>query len=351
MIKKVIALAALSCLTACERIAERVEIADIKKEQADRQYRDAMAAYSVGDLNKAVTRLKEVCSADPANGSARFQIACILQENEKDYLGAYCAFHEYLQQHPHSDKAKLAESRMASCERAIATVLADKYGLNVSEAQRKETAAVNDKLKKMGTLKDKLAKDVEALMRRVNALNDENARLKALMVERNSSEVEESPQDEIVAAKELIFEDDAAEAVIVKEEIAEAKELIIEDAEETPKEIIDEGKSLLEELAAEQDTPVIAQPADAQAKRKEAEEQKKQRKLAEAAEAAAAAAKLEPRPDFYVVQAGDTLTKLAERFYGRKSVWQKIREANKATISPDGRLKAGQKIVLPYIPE
>lgn len=351
MIKKVIALAALSCLTACERLAERVEMVDIKKEQADRQYRDAMAAYSVGDLNKAVTKLKEVCSADPANGSARFQIACILQENEKDYLGAYCAFHEYLLQHPHSDKAKLAESRMASCERSIATVLADKYGLNVSEAQRKETAAANDKLKKMGTLKDKLAKDVEALMRRVNALNDENARLKALMVERNTSEESESPQDEIVAAKELLIEDEAAEVAGVVEEIAEAKELIIENTEETPKEIIDEGKSLLEELASEQVTPVIAQPADAQAKRKAAEAQKEQRKLAKAAVAAAAAAKLEPRPDVYVVQAGDTLTKLAERFYGRKSVWQKIREANKATISLDGRLKAGQKIVLPYIPE
>lgn len=349
MIKRVIALAALSCLTACERIAQRVEMADITKERADRQYREAMAAYSVGQLGTAVAKLKEVCSADPANASARFQIACILQENEKDYIGAYCAFHEYLVQHPHSDKAKLAESRMASCERAMATVLADKYGLNVSEAQRKETEAVGSKLKKAEALKNKLAKDVETLMRRVNSLNDENSRLKALMVERNTSEAEQMSQDEIAEARELIIEDETAEAVA--DEVAEAKELIIEDAEETPDEIINEGKSLLEEVAAEQATPIITQPADAQAKRKAAEEQKEQHKLAKAAEAAAAAAKHEVRPDSYVVQSGDTLIKIAERFYGRKSVWQRIREANKATISADGRLKAGQKIILPIIPE
>lgn len=349
MIKRVIALAALSCLTACERIAQRVEMADITKERADRQYREAMAAYSVGQLGTAVAKLKEVCSADPANASARFQIACILQENEKDYLGAYCAFHEYLVQHPHSDKAKLAESRIASCERAMATVLADKYGLNVSEAQRKETEAVVLKLKKTEALKNKLAKDVETLMRRVNALNEENARLKSLMLERNTSEAEDMSQDEIAEAKKLIIDDDSAEVTV--NEIAEAKSIIIEKAEETPSEVIEEGKSLLEELAYEQDAkPLIVQSADAKEKRKEAEKKTAAMQAEKAAKEAEDVARRAKRPEHYVVQSGDTLIKIAERFYGRKSAWQAIREANKAIITPDGRLKKGQTIILPDIP-
>jgi len=55
----------------------------------------------------------------------------------------------------------------------------------------------------------------------------------------------------------------------------------------------------------------------------------------------------EERPATYVVEEGDTLYKLALRFYGRRSAWQKIRDANKATVTTDGRIQAGQTLVLP----
>ena len=47
------------------------------------------------------------------------------------------------------------------------------------------------------------------------------------------------------------------------------------------------------------------------------------------------------------VQPGDTLFRISNRFYGNATAWRKIREANKATISPDGRLRVGQVINLP----
>ena len=53
------------------------------------------------------------------------------------------------------------------------------------------------------------------------------------------------------------------------------------------------------------------------------------------------------RPATYTVQQGDTLFKISERFYGSSSHWRKIREANKATVPTDGRLNAGQVIILP----
>ena len=55
----------------------------------------------------------------------------------------------------------------------------------------------------------------------------------------------------------------------------------------------------------------------------------------------------EEKPATYVVEEGDTLYKLALRFYGKRSAWQKIRDANKATVTTDGRIQAGQTLVLP----
>jgi nucleoid-associated protein YgaU len=53
------------------------------------------------------------------------------------------------------------------------------------------------------------------------------------------------------------------------------------------------------------------------------------------------------RPKTYQVQEGDTLYKLSVKFYGNGGHWRRIREANRATISPDGRMKVGQVINLP----
>ena len=53
------------------------------------------------------------------------------------------------------------------------------------------------------------------------------------------------------------------------------------------------------------------------------------------------------RPSTYKVQPGDSLMKIAERFYGSRSKWRDIQRENMATIPADGRVKAGQTIKLP----
>ena len=60
-----------------------------------------------------------------------------------------------------------------------------------------------------------------------------------------------------------------------------------------------------------------------------------------------AVAAMPKHPSTYVVQEGDTLYRIAVRFYGRLSAWKKIRDANKAVISNDGRVRAGDTITLP----
>ena len=50
---------------------------------------------------------------------------------------------------------------------------------------------------------------------------------------------------------------------------------------------------------------------------------------------------------FYVVQPGDTLFRVAEKFYGDSAQWKRIRDANRTRIDPDGRIRAGQRILIP----
>jgi phage tail protein X len=49
----------------------------------------------------------------------------------------------------------------------------------------------------------------------------------------------------------------------------------------------------------------------------------------------------------YTVEAGDTLTYLARKYYGDHLKWQKIYEANKETMKNPNYIYVGQKIIIP----
>jgi nucleoid-associated protein YgaU len=52
--------------------------------------------------------------------------------------------------------------------------------------------------------------------------------------------------------------------------------------------------------------------------------------------------------DAYVTQAGDTLTGIAEQFYGDGTLWRKIYEANKKVIGADpDKLRVGLTLTIP----
>lgn len=52
-------------------------------------------------------------------------------------------------------------------------------------------------------------------------------------------------------------------------------------------------------------------------------------------------------PRDYVIQSGDSLSKIAQRFYGNASDWQKIYNANKDKIKDPNLIHPGQKIIIP----
>lgn len=294
--------------------------ADYSRERANADYRAAMDEYSAGRLQSALKGLKKVCAADPTNASARFQLACLLQDSEKDYLSAYCAFREYVAQQPESDKARLAKDRLADCERELAKVLATRHGLDKTDERNEEMAAIRATLKTVETAKAKVEKDLADLKIRHTALTEENARLKNLMrAEAEADDDVSTPAADLAEAKAAL-QDEAAEAEAPADDLSEAKELLDEPVPEAP--VLQQPVGLKEALKA-----------------KAAEEKKPT--------ASESVPPAEARPATYVVQHGETLSAIALRFYGNKHAWRQIQNANKAIVPPNGDVKVGQRLVLP----
>jgi len=58
-----------------------------------------------------------------------------------------------------------------------------------------------------------------------------------------------------------------------------------------------------------------------------------------------------PHPVIYVVKEGDTLSEIAEHFYGNgtEPFWRRIYEANKAVIGPNpNQIKPGEVLKIPF---
>jgi nucleoid-associated protein YgaU len=54
-----------------------------------------------------------------------------------------------------------------------------------------------------------------------------------------------------------------------------------------------------------------------------------------------------PYTQTYVVQAGDTLSKIAQRYYGDAALYTKIFEANRDILKDPNRISPGQKLRIP----
>ena len=314
--KKAMALMALTILTACDYSARK----DLRSERDDRLYRAAMDDYRAGRMAAALSGFEKAVNNDPANASARFQLACLQQDLKKDYLSAYCGYREYLLQHPESDRSKLAKDRMAICEKEMARTLATKHGLNSAEESEKRLA---NALAEIKTLKDRVAaaeKNLGSSQERVRALSAERERLIGAVKGIGEGGSEVSDSQSILKEKESL-DRETAEETGRQQDVLTAKRLLEEDEGDE----VSTGSSLIP----------VRKPEDAVVKETPPPVEKKEENKGPA------------RPKTYVVGEGDTLYGVAKRFYGNIRAWKMIREANKALISSDNRLKAGDTIVLP----
>ena len=303
-IECLMALMALTILTACDYTARK----DIRSEREDGLYRAAMDDYRAGRMDAAMKGFEESVRKDPSNASARFQLACLHQDLKKDYTSAYCGYREFLLQHPESDRAQLAGDRMAICEKEVARSLSAKYGFNAADAAVRELESAHAEIK---ALRDRVAaaeKNLGSSQERVRSLTAERDRL-------------------LAAVKDI--GGGAADPSGIGQEPIEPTEL---------RAVLNEKDLLEDESDEERATGSSLIPV------------RKPEDIVQQSVATPVEKKEEPAPDrpkTYVVAEGDTLYGIAKKFYGGIQSWKAIRDANKALISSDNRLKAGDTIVLP----
>ncbi len=321
LLKISLAALGLTALTACDWLQKL----DLKNERSGRYYQSAMADYAAGRIDAAIKGFNRALKGDPGNASARFQLASLLQDSRSDFLGAIVEYREYLRQEPSSDKAALARERLALCERLLAREIARNSTENRTFVKDAEDARAeaDRKAAEITRLKDEL----EKASARIATLEKQLARQRHFM--------DDLRKEESAAPRPILSDD--VRALLDSEEDEprldykkEAREL----AAEAEKEDAYAGSSL---LPAKQQASSADRKTAADSCRTSPFGSKKK----------VSAAPSTPRPPVYVVQEGDTLYKIAIRFYNRASAWRDIREANKAVISTDGRIKAGQTIKLP----
>ena len=319
-IKALAALAVLTTLSACDYAARK----DLADERESRSYRAAMADYKAGRIEEAIAGFEKTIREEPANAGARFQYACLLQDSGKDVPGAFCAYREYISQHPESDKAGVAAKRMAICEKSLAQMLAVKHGLlsgDTDAAKELESAKAQ-----VASLERRLAEDgknLEDCRRRISALVAERGRLLGIVKGIGDGDAQAADDSVKKDVKAILEEEDVDDGERSRIAVAVAK--------------------LREEEKAETETGPSILPE----RKKEDVEKRDAEKAAERQRREEALAAVPKHPPTYVVQEGDTLYRIAVRFYGHLSAWKKIRDANKAVISNDGRVRAGDTIKLP----
>ena len=338
---------------------------------------NAMEDCQAGRYEPAIAGFEKVLKSDPKDHLAHFQLATLLQEQRKDYLGALVHFRLYLDMRPPDDKTTLAADRIEECKNMLlsekarkgggASVVADtsaSVGKKVDNARvGEETKKLREENRKLDAENRKLGAENKNLRYLLKQMGESgrgraanlNAEVKKMLTELRISDEEGDSQRKLVIPTDKELLDDEGEdgptvsSPEVKEQIAKmARE---EKSSATRPSPIKKPELPPDELAGATRPPPIKKPpliVDSSPEPDPKPVPKSARGggaldglLGGKKEAAPA------RPSTYVVQPGDSLMKIAERFYGSRSKWRDIQRANMTTISTDGRVNAGRTIKLP----
>lgn len=338
--------AAMSCavllFAGCDRAEpSAAELAD----RSSRSYTAAMAELQAGRIDAAIKGFESVVRDEPGNGNAHFQLAALLEDAKKDYLGAIVHYRLYLTIRPKSDKAAIAADRMRGCEARYAAMAVEKAKLDNQftaeiEKLRKEHAECGKKAAMLSESLDEAKRKIASLEREVA--------MKKRFLEKAGAIADEPSVASAPKKKSLrptdaeLLDDDPNDGAgpISKKDIKTLRAMLDEDDRTAPAKPTafasmagadvadDSGTASAPALAGHPASTNSAAAANPFMMKKD----KKPKRLV---------------PETYTVEEGDTLMKISAKFYGTNHKWRAIRDANKATISSDGRVKAGQTIKLP----
>ena len=307
-----------------------------RSDRASRHYSEAMAELQAGHVDTAIKLFQSVVSAEPGNGNAHFQLAALLEDAKKDYLGAIVHYRLYLMIRPEADKATVASDRLKGCETRYAAAVLEKAGTENRfaaelEKLRKEHEQCGAKEAKLAEALDSAKREIETLKRDVAMKKKMLASAAALGDE--SSAAKPARRNLRPTDAELLEDESEGDRVLSSADIKNLRAMLDED-ERTASAPRLKGSAAAAGGDEASDSPSlstgkVAAVANPFARKKDG------------------AAKHRQIPETYTVEEGDTLMRISAKFYGTNRRWRDIRDANREIISSDGRVKMGQVIKLP----
>ena len=338
------------------------------KERNSALYRKALDAERGGDVKGAIALYRTLLIEEPRAYSVHMQLATLLQDYEENYIAALYHYQQYIILRPESDKASMAQDRIRLCEQFLAPQILRKVGDTVEGLTQAHLLKENDRLNRLIVQlqgeKTSLAEATERANKERIAATNETARLRELLDRMRVTDTAGKPPVTLpkksdAATKPIERPDanalkalrDEAAALAAEGSRAAAADLpkrnaTAEDVLKTAQQKVtgNAAAAQTQDLppppspAAEKEMPKETPPATITALLRGAEKMDK--------------AKETPKPAAeqrrtHVVQPGETLYGIAEKYYGDSTHWKKIRDANKAQIDPNWRVRAGQTLVIP----
>lgn len=292
-----------------------------RRERADALFAEALAAEEQGNISAAEALYEQLLQRDASLALAHLNLAMLQHDSRKEYIEAIHHYRMYLALQPKSEKAPLIQERLA----AARTLLAAQLAAERIAIESRAVAAERDELRTKLSAADKRVaeanKALDARTKEMEELKRQVARLTTLVETLKSSEEE--------AAKAH-----AAELAAARKAAEEAKQAVEAESEPTVDDEIAAVRADALRMINEADGGIQSQNDATRAAIAELEGE----------EAIAAT----PTPGkLYLVRPGDTLSKLSREAYGNAAGWTRIRDANRSTTNPDGRLRAGETVIIP----
>lgn len=299
-------------------------------ERQNTQFQNGLDAERHGEWEKAITCYEALLEQNPKALSAHFQIAVILHDHTDRLVEAIYHYSRYLALRGNdSEKNKVATARRQNAEQLLTSRLLAASGVSTDADKAKllrKNSELQTHIKQLeGQLK---VSDSERskLAQKLTALEKDNTRLRDLLTQVQSTPVQPAGPSASQVATSIQNKRNEAKNQRKQARLTEALDLIKQsETNPTDSEELPEVRPPEEEKSSKDNAlRGVINPL-------------REKEIPAAVN----------HPKTYVVKPGDTLFRLAEEFYGDKTMWRKIRDLNRAVIDPDGRLRTGQTLKLP----
>lgn len=321
-LKSILLTAGCALLVVCTGCNKESAAEVARQERAATLRADARTAEAQGDLTAAEAFYRQLLVVDPSDANTHLSLANLSHDTRKNYLNALYHYQRFLDLSTDSEKVKMVKDRINVARTLYANQMAADIVAREQQAlaternelqaqltdQQKKIAALNKQVTDRDAKIDELETEIKRLTRLVDQLKTIEAETRA-----SQAALIEQARKELAAAEKKPETEPTDERV--KSARAEAEDILNEIDGGVSKQKDTKDEALREKAeGANDEIPIAATPTAGKR---------------------------------YLVRPGDRYAALAREAYGNAAQWRKIRDANRSTTNPDGRLLAGDTILIP----